>query len=74
MFDFGYNYVVLYFLNAESIVMICFFFFFFFALMSDKGKFGTSLQEISVQSRLKFYKQLAVREEIIQNFVVMLDS
>jgi hypothetical protein len=73
MFSFGYNYFV-FFLNPEIIVMVCFFFFFFFLVMSEKGKFGSYLQEISIEARSKMYKQLARRVELIQELGNFFDT
>jgi len=73
MFSFGYNSFV-FFLNPEIIVMVCFFFFFFFVIMSEKGKFGSHLQELSIEARSKMYKQLALRVERIEELASVLDA
>jgi hypothetical protein len=56
------------------IVMVCFFFFFFFILMSEKGQFGSYLQEISIQARSKMYKQLALRVSRIEGLINVLEA
>jgi hypothetical protein len=72
MFSFIHNYIYFFF-NYELIVLVCFLLFLFFAIISEKGKIGSYLHEVSDETRRKYSRILVRRLELIQELENTLD-